>query len=506
MADNKNDPVVVEDPVVDVNDNNDSSISESKNNNVKYITIGASVVISLLVYFFIFSSSNNEDTVVDTKAIIKETTTSSVNKPTIDNIDNIVDVGYSGDTYISRESKEVLELPELPKLPDTITENIEKEIEKIKKKEETKNGFSKEEVDDMINNKLKSFENEMNRLRDESQKLAEELERKRKEEEEESKKKKSKVPILNIGNKEDTSSPTPPIGDNMPPELSKDVIAAIDEQKQQEEREIQIAQRRRIMAERQGSPMFKMQGGGGGNGNEDEANSIIITSKDSLEPIKETKVDVVTTKTPDMARTVMQGKMINAVLETAINTGIQTQVRAIVSRDVYSELGKNIVIPKGSKIVGNFQTMSGNNMSRIQIIWTRIIRVDGLSININANSADTLGRGGINGELDNKYDIAIKNTFLSSLISIASAVIVDKVTNTVNTTTTSAGITGTNTTTTSTAGSQAIIDATKNMTDKVQEIADSASEATPVILVPQGTKIIVVVGQDMVLPIYKQRD
>lgn len=503
---NKDDPVVVEEePVVDVEGDDTSASAEARNNNIKYIVVAISVVVSAVVaYLFIFSSGGNDDTVVDNTAIVKdEKEIGKVNNtPTIDNIDSLADIGYKGDVFVSNE-KEVLELPELPELPATITKSISDELElKETKKAEEVNGFSKEEVDNMINDRLKSFENEMNRLRDESKKLADELEKKKAEEEEA--KKKIKIPIFSSGESSPpTSSATPPPG-SIPDEVSAGALAAIEEQKKEEERELQIAQRRKIVQERQGSPMFKMQGGGGGKGNSDDENSIIILDKDNLNSVQETRIDSVTTKTSDMSRVVMQGKIINAVLETAINTDVQTQVRAIVSRDVYSESGKNIVIPKGSKVVGSFQAVTSNNISRIQITWTRIIRVDGLSINITANSADNLGRGGVDGDIDNKYVQTMKNTFLSSLISVASAVLLDKVTNTVNTTQTTTGLTGTTTVTTSNAASQAIIDATTNITDEMQSIVDNMKQETPTIRIAQGTKINIIVDQDMTLPIYKQ--
>lgn len=500
---NKDDPVVVEEePVVDVEGDDTSASSEARNNNIKYIVIAVSVVVSVVVYLFIFSSSDSDDIVVDNTAIVKdEKEIGKVNNsPTIDNIDSLADIGYKGDIFVSNE-KEVLELPELPELPATITKSISEELKEVKKAKEEVNGFSKEEVDNMINDRLKSFENEINRLRDESKRLADELEKKKAEEEEA--KKKIKIPIFSGENNSLSNSATHPPGD-IPNEVSADTLAAIEERKKEEERELQIAQRKKIVQERQGSPMFKMQGGGGGSRNSDDENSIIILDKDNLNSVQETRIDSVTTKTSDMSRVVMQGKIINAVLETAINTDVQTQVRAIVSRDVYSESGKNIVIPKGSKVVGSFQAVTSNNISRIQIVWTRIIRVDGLSINITANSADNLGRGGVDGDIDNKYAQTIKNTFLSSLISVAGAVLLDKVTNTVNTTQTTTGLTGTTTVTTSNAASQAIIDATTNITDEMQSIVDNIKQETPTIRIAQGTKINIIVDQDMTLPIYKQ--
>jgi type IV secretion system protein VirB10 len=171
---------------------------------------------------------------------------------------------------------------------------------------------------------------------------------------------------------------------------------------------------------------------------------------------------------------------------------------------VYSESGKNIVIPKGSKLVGDFQTMKNNNLSRLEIVWNRIIRVDGLSINISAGTADKLGRGGVDGELDNKYMETMKNVFLSSMISIAGAVLVEKVTNSTGTTTSTSLTSGTMTT--GKASDYAIIDATKAITKEAQSIVDNLKTETPTIRVAQGTRISVVVNQDLSLPIFKQRN
>ncbi|MDR2778227.1 MAG: hypothetical protein LBB13_01860 [Rickettsiales bacterium] len=556
MTDKNNsqkDPVVVEnDPVVNVEDTGNSSISENKSGgNVKYITIAVSIVASLAIYMLFFSSGGKKDDIIDERAIVKDNSENpKVNSSAvIDNIDNLADVGYRGDIYIADGGgSNILDLPELPQLPEGIVKNIEQEL-KDAKKSGGEGVFTKKEVDEMINSKLKNFENEMKRIKNESERLARELEDKKRAEEENSKKPKvslfSSIGGLTDSNSKATTSPDSPATATRVATTPAPVVAAgttavtstlplvtppgvsppnlpagvnsnnaqlliemeeaekLAEQKKQEDRELQIAQRRRIMEERKGSPMFKMQGGGGGRSADSEQDSIIITDKDSLTSIRETKLEVITTKNSDLSRTVLQGKIINAILETAINTDIKTPVRAIISRDVYSESGKNIVIPKGSKVIGSFQTMANNNLSRLEIIWNRIIRTDGLSINIAANSADTLGRGGVDGELDNKYVQTMKNVFLSSMISIANAVLMEKVTGSVGTTTTTNAVGGT--TTTGKASDQVIINAAKNITDEMQTIVDGLKIETPTIRIAQGTRINIVVNQDLSLPIYSQK-
>lgn len=512
MADNtnNNDPVVVEDPVVDIEDNSQDNVSGSvSNNNIKYITIVASVAMSVIIYFLMFSGGTKED-IVDPNTIVRNDKKQiSQTTGAIDDIDSLISINYNDTQFDNETNKELLELPELPELPENITQNIEQEIKDVKRQELPDNVFTKEEVDELIGMKLKSFETEMNKIKNESEKLAKELE-KRKLEEEESKKKKKFSNVLGdqsaitppVGNNEQTP-PTAPTADTggLPPNIGGDTIQSLEEQKAEEERQLKIAQRARIMQERKSSNMFKMKGGGGGDELEAEQDSIIITDKDSLHNIEETKTDIVTTKTSDLSRTISQGKIIAAVLENAINTDVQNQVRAIISRDIYSESGKNILIPKGSRVIGTYSSTASTTVARLDITWTRIIRSDGLNISISSTTADNLGRGGVEGDLDNKYTQIVKNAFLSSVVSIASAALVDKITDTVTTTTTN----GTATTTTSNATNSAIIDATQTFGDEMQSIVDGLKEEKPTIRISQGTKINIVVNQDLTLPIFKSK-
>lgn len=509
---NNNDPVVIEeDPVVDVDSNNEGVSDNSVNSNGKYITIGVSIVVSILVYVFVFSDGNNTD-VVDPNKIVTDTKTATQSKAIVDNIDNVIGIDYN-DNINNNMNDDLLKLPELPALPENVTQNIERQIEMTKEEEKKEDTFTAEEVDAMINSKLRNFENEMNKIRNESERLAKELEQ-RKLMEEQEKKEKKRMPTFSkttndlppIVSPNDTGSDgnIPPAVDNsaLPPALGGgDALKSIEEQKKEEERQLLIAQRKRIMQERRGATMFKMQGGGGGNGTELESDSIIITDKDSLKNVQEAKTEDITTKTVDLSRTITQGKIISAVLESAIDTDVQNQVRAVVSMDIYSDLGKNILIPKGSRVIGTYQAVKSATIARLDIVWTRIIRADGLNITLSASSADRLGRGGVQGDLDNKYNQMIKNAFLSSIVTIGSAALVDKITDTVTTTTTS----GTETSTTTSATNQAIIDATRNFGDDMQDIVDDLKEESPTIRISQGTKLNIVVNQDLVLPIYKNK-
>ena len=506
--------VVEEEPVVDVYQDGQGSGSSATNNNTKYITIAISVAVSVLIYFLVFSGGSDSD-VVDPNQIVTDSKATSQARSTIDDINSVIGINYD-DTGLAVDTvnQDLLKLPELPELPEDVTQDIEQQIEDVRREEVGEDTFTSEEVNEMINLRLKSFEDEMNKIRDESERLAKELEE-RKAEEERQKKEKKFAPFL--GSSTDPNGAVPPgsgtpstaaggttpsgAAGSLPPNVAGDTLQSLEDQKAEEERQLLIAQRKRVMQERKGSPMFKMQGGGGGDGSTIESDSIIITDKDSLKNVEEAQTEVVTSKTADLSRTITQGKVIPAILESAIDTDVQNQVRAVVSRDVYADMGKNILIPKGSRVIGTYQTVSSTTIARLDIVWSRIIRADGLSITLNANTADSLGRGGVPGDLDNKYTQIIKNAFLSSVVTIASAALVDKITDTVTTTTTS----GTETTTTSNATNQALIDATTDFGDEMQTMVDDLKEENPTIRIAQGTKLNIVVNQDLVLPIYKQK-
>ena len=90
-------------------------------------------------------------------------------------------------------------------------------------------------------------------------------------------------------------------------------------------------------------------------------------------------------------------------METAINSQLPGLVRALNSADVYSHDGSQLLIPKGSRLVGRYQSSVRRGQVRVFIIWTRILRADGLSVLINSPGTDPLGRAGLEGDVDTHF-------------------------------------------------------------------------------------------------------
>ena len=103
------------------------------------------------------------------------------------------------------------------------------------------------------------------------------------------------------------------------------------------------------------------------------------------------------------AYTITEGTVIPAVLETAINSDLPGLVRSVNAADVFSHDGSQLLIPKGSRLVGRYQSDIRRGQVRVFIMWTRIIRADGLSILINSPGTDPLGRAGLEGEVDTHF-------------------------------------------------------------------------------------------------------
>ncbi|WP_341792732.1 MULTISPECIES: TrbI/VirB10 family protein [unclassified Rickettsia] len=128
----------------------------------------------------------------------------------------------------------------------------------------------------------------------------------------------------------------------------------------------------------------------------------------------------------DMNFVLGRGKIIDAVLETAINSDFGGEVRAVISRDVFSEKGKVPLIPKGSKIFGTYGA-SAETYGRISVIWSRIDLTNGYTIEFDAIAVDNLGRKGTQGRVDNKFKERFANSILQSAFNIAFANALDKV-------------------------------------------------------------------------------
>ncbi len=123
----------------------------------------------------------------------------------------------------------------------------------------------------------------------------------------------------------------------------------------------------------------------------------------------------------DPKTTVTQGTMIPAILETAINTDVPGYVRAIVSQDVRSFDGSRVLVPRSSRLIGQYQSGLQGGQKRAYVIWTRLIRPDGVSVALASPAASFDGSTGLDGKVNTHFFQRFGSAMLLSVIGGLSA-------------------------------------------------------------------------------------
>jgi len=149
----------------------------------------------------------------------------------------------------------------------------------------------------------------------------------------------------------------------------------------------------------------------------------------------------------------------------------------VVSRDVSGFDGSTVLIPRGSKLIGEYKSGMAVGQSRAFVIWSRLITPSGVTINLGSPATDRLGRGGVDGETNTHFVRRFGAAILLSVINAGLDYLANQASNNNN----SAVIVGT---------PQA---ATNIATVALQRDID----IPPTITVPQGQAIRVFVARDL---------
>lgn len=124
----------------------------------------------------------------------------------------------------------------------------------------------------------------------------------------------------------------------------------------------------------------------------------------------------------DPQTTVTSGTLIPAVLETAIDTDVPGFVRAVVSQDVRSYDGTRVLIPRSSRLIGQYQSGLQAGQKRAYVIWTRLIRPDGITVDIASPATDFSGRAGLPGDVNTHFFKRFGSAMLMSVVGGLTAI------------------------------------------------------------------------------------
>ncbi|WP_313904302.1 TrbI/VirB10 family protein [Rhizobium leguminosarum] len=194
----------------------------------------------------------------------------------------------------------------------------------------------------------------------------------------------------------------------------------------------------------------------------------------------------VSRRLPDPSHTVVQGTIISAVLETAIDTELPGNIRAQVMEPVYSFDGARVLMPSGTILIGEFNNDVNLAQRRVLIAWNRAITPSGQSIALGSTGADTLGRSGTEGNVNNRYGTKFGAAILISAITTLPSILSNRNSQSESGTTSKVG------------GGQVAGQMSDTTSDQASGVLDKYLSLPPAIKIPQGEEIRVFVNRDLV--------
>ncbi|WP_226951464.1 TrbI/VirB10 family protein [Rhizobium terrae] len=200
----------------------------------------------------------------------------------------------------------------------------------------------------------------------------------------------------------------------------------------------------------------------------------------------------VSQRLPDPSRMVVQGSIISAVLETAIDTSLPGSLRAQVMEPVYSFDGSRVMMPQGTILIGEFNNDVDFAQKRVLIAWNRAITPEGKSIALGSIGTDKLGRSGTEGNVDNRYGTKFGAAALISAITAVPTLIASQGRDGNSGSGSQGATVNVNT------GGQAASDIGGNVGDQVNSALGKYLSLGPIIRIPQGEEIRIFVNRDLV--------
>lgn len=304
-------------------------------------------------------------------------------------------------------------------------------------------------------------------------------------------------------------APEPPLAAAIPNDDEARRLAELERQRQEEERRRWERLRApQVIADNAAAAAASNgdEGNRAAAGNDDDPNRRFLAS------VSAAGVEVArATKNNRIDALVAQGTLIRGVLETALQSDLPGMVRAVVTENVWSFDGRRVLIPSGSRLIGEYRSGIAQGQTRVFIVWTRMLRSDGVSVQLGSNGADDLGRAGNAGFVDNHYLERFGSAIVLSLVGGASQFLSAYGQNTdgygngtvITTTDPVTGVvtqtqTGVNQNQLSLQARQiAAQNISQTLTNIAQEALRNSINIPPTIYLDQGTRIIVFIRRDL---------
>jgi type IV secretion system protein VirB10 len=182
------------------------------------------------------------------------------------------------------------------------------------------------------------------------------------------------------------------------------------------------------------------------------------------------------------------GTLIPGILISGINSDLPGNVIAQVSENVWdTATGKYVLIPKGTRILGVYDSRVSFGQRRVLLVWNRLIFPNGTTLNIAGSPGiDQAGYSGLSGKVNEHWGTMLKSALLASVFVAGAEIVYDS-----DSSGNSENKSPRDVAAESAAG--AII-------DMGTKIMNKAADTQPTITIRPGKKMGVFVQQDVVFP------
>ena len=123
---------------------------------------------------------------------------------------------------------------------------------------------------------------------------------------------------------------------------------------------------------------------------------------------------------PASANIVQAGSIIPAALITGIRSDLPGQITAQVTANVYdSPTGRILLIPQGSRLIGEYDSEVAAGQTRVLLAWDRLIMPDGRSIVLERQpGTDGAGFAGLQDRVNQHWGSLLKAAAISTLLGV----------------------------------------------------------------------------------------
>jgi type IV secretion system protein VirB10 len=123
---------------------------------------------------------------------------------------------------------------------------------------------------------------------------------------------------------------------------------------------------------------------------------------------------------PASKNVLQAGAVIAAALITGIRSDLPGQITAQVTENIYdSPTGKILLVPQGTRVIGQYDSGVGFGQRRILLVWNRLIFPNGRSIVLERQpGADAEGYAGLEDSVDYHWGELFKAAALSTILSV----------------------------------------------------------------------------------------